>query len=255
MNQPNIVLSYYAQRDPIRHKPYFHYLTDDINRAAYLPSPLHFTIQEIALTAEMVNQHFAEISKLTATIEQLRQEDLLQKSPKEKEQVSHIFFARAIEFALVQDYSSAIEDASYSLLLNDNPIVYFCRANWRYKLLEYQRTSGEEITKEYLKLEFEMILRDYDQVILNHPDFAFAAYNKANMLCTQKDFRAAIDYYSMAIERDPELAEAYFNRGLCHYHQGDAANAISDLSKAGELGLYTAYSILKGIVAEKGKSK
>ncbi|MCI7556582.1 MAG: tetratricopeptide repeat protein [Bacteroidales bacterium] len=244
VNQPNIVLSYYAQRDPIRHKPYFHYLTDDINREAYLPSPLHFTIQEIALTAEMVNRHFAEISKLTTTIEQLRQEDLLQKSPKEKEQASHIFFARAIEFALVQDYSSAIEDASYSLLLADNPIVYFCRANWRYKLLEYQRSAGEEITKEYLKLEFEMILRDYDQVILNHPDFAFAAYNKANMLCAQKDFRAAIDYYSMAIERDPELAEAYFNRGLTYIYIDETKKGLEDLSKAGELGIYQAYNLM-----------
>lgn len=244
INQPNIVLSYYAQRDPIRTRPYFHYLIDDINRAKYLPSPLHFTIQEIALTAEMVNRHFTEISSLTTIIEKLRQEDLTQKSSKERTDISHIFFSRAIEFALVQDYSSAIEDASYAILLSDNPIIYFCRANWRYKLLEYQRTAGEEITKDYLKLEFEMILRDYDQVILNQPDFAFAAYNKANMLCTQKDFRAAIDYYTMAINQDPEMAEAYFNRGLTYIYIEETKKGLDDLSKAGELGIYQAYNLM-----------
>lgn len=244
VNQANFVLSYYAPKDPVRVRPYFHYLVDDLNRSNILPSPLHFTIQEISLTAQMVNQHFGEISRLSQEIDQLRNEDLTKKSSSERMRISHIFFSRAIEFALVQDYSSAIEDASYSLLLNDNPLVYFCRANWRYKLLEYQRTNGEEISKEYLKLEFEMILRDYDQVILTQPDFAFASYNKANMLCTQKDFKAAIQYYSNAIQADPEMAEAYFNRGLTYLFIDENRKGLDDLSKAGELGIYQAYNIM-----------
>lgn len=244
VNQANFVLSYYAQKDPVRVRPYFHYLVDDLNRSKVLPSPLHFTIQEIALTAQMVNQHFTEISRLSQEIDQLRNEDLTKKSATEKVRISQLFFSRAIEFALVQDYSSAIEDASYSLLLNDNPLVYFCRANWRYKLLEYQRTTGEEISKEYLKLEFEMILRDYDQVILGQPDFAFASYNKANMLCTQKDFKAAIQYYTNAISADPDMAEAYFNRGLTYLFIDESRKGLDDLSKAGELGIYQAYNIM-----------
>lgn len=36
------------------------------------------------------------------------------------------------------------------------------------------------------------------------------------------DFRAAIQDYSEAIQRDPEFAEAYFNRGLARLSQGDA---------------------------------
>lgn len=244
VNQPNIVLSYYQQKDPVRTRPYFHYLVDDINKQNFLPSPLHFTVQEVALTAQMVNQHFNEISRLTVEIDRLRTEDLTKKSAAEQAHISRLFFARAIEFALVQDYSSAIEDASYSLLLSSNPIVYFCRANWRYKHLEYLRTTGEETDKEYLKLEFEMILRDYDQVILNQPDFAFAAYNKANMLCTQKDFRAAITYYTMAIESDPEMAEAYFNRGLTYIFIDETRKGLDDLSKAGELGIYQSYNLM-----------
>ncbi|MBQ0034437.1 MAG: tetratricopeptide repeat protein [Bacteroidales bacterium] len=244
INMPNIVLSYYAQKDPVRTNAYYHYLVDDYNRLGILPSPLRFTLQEISLTAEMVNRHFEEISKLSQVIDKLRGEDLSKKSPAEKLRYSHLFFSRAVEFALVQDYTSAIEDASYSLLLSDNPIVYFCRANWRFKLLEYQRSNGDEISADYLKLEFEMILRDYDQVMLNQPDFAFAAYNKANMLCTQKDFKAAIQHYTTAIEADPDFAEAWFNRGLTYIFTDELQRGLNDLSKAGELGMYQAYNII-----------
>ena len=58
-------------------------------------------------------------------------------------------------------------------------------------------------------------------------------------------FRAAIQDYSEAIQRDPEFAEAYFNRGLARLSQGDANRGIADLSKAGELGIINAYSIIK----------
>ena len=41
------------------------------------------------------------------------------------------------------------------------------------------------------------------------------------------------------------MAEAYYNRGLLYYSQGDKKSAAKDLSKAGELGLYDAYSVIK----------
>ena len=41
------------------------------------------------------------------------------------------------------------------------------------------------------------------------------------------------------------LAEAYFNRGLALIYMKREAEGIADLSKAGELGIYQAYSIIK----------
>ena len=63
------------------------------------------------------------------------------------------------------------------------------------------------------------------------------------------DFRAAIADYNEAILRDPEFAEAYFNRGLARLSQGDATHGIADLSKAGELGILNAYGIIKHMTA------
>lgn len=253
VNQPNITLTYYAQQEGLRRTSYFYYLVDEYNRTGKTSSKLKFTVQEIALTAEMVNIHFDQIGRLSNIINQLPEIT----EEKDKIRVAEYFFARAFEFALVQDYTSAIDDCNHAIyLLPSSPkqmsererglwmIAYFCRANWRYKQIDYKRASGDEINAEEVKLEFEMLLRDYDRVIIEQPDFAFAYYNKANMLCLQRDFRAAISYYDSAISKDSDFAEAYFNRGLTYIYIGENEKGIADLSKAGELGIYQAYNLI-----------
>lgn len=244
VNEPNIVLSYYEQTSSLRRTGYFHYLVDDYNKSHVLPSPLHFTLQEIPLTADLVNQHFETIDRLSVQIDRLEEQHAGKKEADSRE--ADIYFARAIEFALVQDYSSAIDDCTRAIVLRpDFTIAFFCRANWRYKLLEYMRTTGELYDEKYDgKLDFEMILRDYDQVIRLQPDITFAYYNKANILCTQKDFKDAIRYYSEAISHDPDHAEAWFNRALTRIYTDDIEGGLQDLSKAGELGIYQAYNLI-----------
>ena len=148
---------------------------------------------------------------------------------------------RAMEFAVVQDYSSAIDDVTKAILKDEELYFgYFCRANWRYKLLEYKRAMGEQIDGA----EMEIMLRDYDYVITHLPDFSFAYYNKANMVCMQQDFKAAIAYYTQAILIDNDFAEAYFNRGLTYIYINEVEKGLADLSKAGELGIYQAYNLI-----------
>lgn len=240
VNEPNIVLSYYKLEQQLRRTNYFYFAVDDFNKSGALPSPLHFTVQEQPLTAEMVNQHFEAIDRFSTIIDQTDPNTI------SADDLSKLYFARAVEFALVQDYSSAIDDCTKALnLISDFSIGYFCRANWRYKLLEYQRSTGELFSDGHNgKLDFELILRDYDKVISYQPDFSFAYYNKANILCTQKNFSTAIEYYNKAIECDPDFAEAYFNRGLTKIFIDDADAGIQDLSKAGELGIYQAYNLI-----------
>ena len=103
------------------------------------------------------------------------------------------------------------------------------------------------IKSSYNSSEFEMILRDYEKVISLAPDFAIAWYNKANIYVYQKDYISAISAYTSAIKIDNDFGEAYYNRGLIYLITGNVKNAVSDLSKAGELGVYQSYSILKKI--------
>lgn len=230
VNEPNIFLSYYAtssQANALRQTNYSHASVDAYNHSVQLPAPLRFTTKEVNLTADMVNQHFAQINHLSNLLDQHEEVGLL--------------VARAFEFALVQDYSSAIDDITQAILQDGQLyFAYFCRANWRYKLLEYKRAMGEPIEGA----DFELMLRDYDYVINHLPDFSFAYYNKANMLCIQQDFKAAISYYTQAIQVDSDFAEAYFNRGLTYIYINEIEKGIADLSKAGELGIYQSYNLI-----------
>ena len=65
----------------------------------------------------------------------------------------------------------------------------------------------------------------------------------------------AIDDFTRAINIDANLAEAYYNRGLARVQNGLKAEGIADLSKAGELGLYNAYSVIKRVSADNSKNE
>ena len=253
VNEPNIFLSYYATNtnaNALRQTNYSHATIDSYNSSMHLPAPLRFTTHEINLTADMVNQHFTQISHLSHQIDILEQ--TATSSSNSNAQLCATYIARAFEFALVQDYFSALDDVTRAILMDGTLyFAYFCRANWRYKLLEYKRAMGEELANEphmpsanSIKADFELMMRDYDYVINHQPDFSFAYYNKANMLCLQQDFRAAITYYTQAIATDNDFAEAYFNRGLTYIYIGKNTKGIADLSKAGELGIYQAYNLI-----------
>jgi len=229
--ESNIVLSYYSQDLSLRRTNYYHPTVDQLNKREVLPAALRFTCQELTLTAEMVDFHFAEITRLSQMIDE---------GP-----TAALYFARAIEFAVVQDYTSAIDDCTKATLLADPDmtlILTFCRANWRYRLFEYQRATGEQ--EATASMDFDIMLRDYDQVIRLQPDFAFALYNKANILCAQHEWKDAIEYYTRAIAQDLDFAEAYFNRGLTYLYTGEHEKGLADLSKAGELGIYQAYNLI-----------
>ena len=218
VNEPSIVLSYYTQGRSLRRTNYYHPLVDRLNKREVLPAALKFTSQELTLTAEMVDFHFSEIRRLTQLMD-------------EKEDVT-LYLARAIEFAIIKDYTSAVEDCTKALLVADKeiePVVVFCRAIWRARMTDADN---------------ELILRDYNHVLGLQPDFTFAIYNKANILCAQRNYTEAIHCYTQAIEQDADFAEAYFNRGLTYIYTGENEKGLLDLSKAGELGIYQAYNLI-----------
>lgn len=218
VNEPNIGLSYYSQDLSLRRTNYYHPLVEALNKQEALPAALQFTNQELALTAEMVDFHFAEINRLSALIDE---------AP-----TAILYFTRAIEFAIIKDFASAVDDCTKAVVIADKdlePIICFCRANWRCHMEETDR---------------ELILRDYNQVLTLQPNFSFAYYNKANILCSQRDYNEAIRFYSLAIDKDADFAEAYFNRGLTYVYIGENEKGLADLSKAGELGIYQAYNLI-----------
>lgn len=265
--EPQFVLTYYEKSDQVKTLVYYDKMVEDYNSNRYLPMLLKLTNQEAALNEYQVEQHFASIDNFSAKIE---------RNPSD----FNLYFGRAIDFMLVQDFTEAIKDYDKVVALDPSFVMaYFNRAIVRYKQLEYDmsRTSeqdefsmidrqininlqatapmpsqqmGKPNVQAGLKdnkraYEHEMIMRDYDMAIKLNPDFVYGYFNRGNLRCSLKDFRAAIQDYNDAIAKDPEFAEAYFNRGLARLSLGDTNRGIADLSKSGELGIINAYNIIK----------
>ena len=264
--ESQFILTYYEKIDPIKELVYYDKSVEDYNARMLLSHKLRITNQEAALTEDQVSQHFTSINELSAKID---------KQPNNAD----LYFARGLDYMLVQDFAEAIKDYSKAIEINPNfTMAYFNRAVVRYKQLDYnlsqtaaadenamsagmslnfekgtaisnKAVSSDPITAQLKDnkraYEHELITHDYDMVIKLNSGFVYAYFNRANLRCVQRDFRAAISDYNEAIERDPEFAEAYFNRGLAYLSQGDANKGIADLSKAGELGIVNAYSIIK----------
>ena len=70
-------------------------------------------------------------------------------------------------------------------------------------------------------------------------------FEKAYEQAQEGNINEAIEGFTRIIEQNDHFAEAYFNRGILHLLLDDTPHAIPDLSKAGELGIYQAYNIIK----------
>ena len=151
------------------------------------------------------------------------------------------------------DYTKAIED--FKTVVERDPKHLFALMNLasaRAKMYDYiesieektSRVVGEE-EKVKRVVDYSLVLEGNNKCLEIDPDFAFAMFNIANVYAKSGKIKEAIDMYTKVLELDKDIAEAYFNRGLLHIYQGDKSAANVDLSKAGELGLTDAYSIIK----------
>lgn len=268
------VISYYNQPTEItQSRKNSKYITD-FNNKRFIDKQLFLVNNEMALTDQQAEQHFESINRHSRTIDA---------NPSD----AYAYFARAMDFMLLQDLSEAITDYGRSVTYDPKFLpAYFNRAVTRYKQLllneyrldsydgssmyvdmqtgEAQRVetntsnpyyndpvSNEKLSKEQKRrMELELIYRDYEQVIALDPDFVFAYFNRANMYFSQRDFRSALTDYNEAIKRNANFAEAYYNRGLTHLYLKEDKKGIEDLSKAGELGIVRAYSLIKKMTTD-----
>ncbi|MGQ7868564.1 tetratricopeptide repeat protein [Sunxiuqinia sp. sy24] len=175
--------------------------------------------------------------------------------------IAEHYLSRGIFKFLVSEYNDAMNDFNKAIELDkENTLAHFCRANCRtemVQLLESLTDFSEDLTipvgttatpedqhSEFIN-EYENILDDYQVGAFIDPNFPFAYYNKAYILCKLGRYQEAIRNLDKAIELQPDFAEAYFNRGLTKIYLDELEGGASDLSKAGELGIQDAYNIIK----------
>lgn len=93
--------------------------------------------------------------------------------------------------------------------------------------------------------DYTSAIHDMNKAAKLMPDFPFVYYNLGNLYCLSSDLPEAINQYTKALDLYPALGEAYFNRGLVLIYLKDKEKGCIDLSKAGELGVADAYSVIK----------
>jgi Tfp pilus assembly protein PilF len=255
--EPRFVLTYYEREQEVRRPVYYSETMDEANRELNLTWILKATNNESSLNELQIQTHFRSIDNYSKKLEA-------------EPGNASMYFGRGMDFMLVQDYENALKDMNRVIELNPNMIVaHFARAVIRSKQLEYDsmqlkdpvlmdadtginfpelggmagKTKLPEISTK--SIEYEAILREYEEIIRLNPDFMFTYYNRAEIFSLEKDYRAAIADYTKVIELEPQFAEAYFNRGISRLSIGETTEGLDDLRKAGELGIVQSYSIIK----------
>lgn len=191
-----------------------------------------------------------------------------------KEENEVELFGRAMDFITLKDYQGAASCLSRVIDMDTSDIVPLARFQYASVLmylyaLEAKKGMGGDsgievqssplLTKEgaknttslvissHLKQLSSKAIQQLQRLSESHPEDALIFYNLGCIYYTVGVYSEAIEYFTKAIAIDKDLSASYFNRALCHYAMGNAEMGYKDMSVAGGLGLYKAYSIIKRV--------
>ena len=177
-----------------------------------------------------------------------------------------LLFERGISQSLIKQYTNAVATFSEAIHLNPtNPFLYLNRATTRAEMIDFISSidnSYHSITLDSdpakrlnsntsRTYSYDEAIEDINKALKLYPDFAEAYYNRANLMAISGKLPEAYEDYTKAIELEPSMGEAYYNRALVQIFMKDTRKGCLDLSKAGELGIESAYDILRQLQGVK----
>ena len=247
-NEPMFVLSYYTQSNAVKENSYYMREVNEANASGLLQFVLQLTNREPHLYEDQIQKHFNSIEYYNGM--------LATSQPR-----SIDYLGRAIDFLMVKNPESAISDLNRAIALSEKfTLAYFVRATARCMQIEMGSvvkpddnivedkisTGHEAMLKRRQETEaYAEVLADFDKVLEYSPKNVYALYNKGCVYLKNNNLTAAISSFTVAIAEKSDFGEAYYNRGLAYLQLGNKEKGISDLSKAGELGILPSYSVLK----------
>lgn len=235
-------LTYYKDNTQAVSAVYGSKAVDELSASGCFMSELLLDNRDVQLDERQIDRLFADIGLRTQNI---------QSDPGNED---CLLLSRALDFALLQDFTNAEADIASAISINpDNWALWFCRAQVRARSIQIKRAEqemdvqqGSTGTRENVADPgYQLVVRDLTRSIDLEPSFAFAYYNRGTFYAMTNDLHAAIMDFDKAIELDETLAEAWYNRGLVLVLLNRMDDAFRDLSRAGELGIYSAYNIIK----------
>ena len=234
--EPMFVLTYYGTDNELGFASEYNILMERLNAAVGDGPLLLLTNDERALSEKEALFHFDRIDKFS-------------KAVAENAGDVTALFLRAVDYSLVQDLESSLADLDKAVAADGSRWeFYFVRSFVRMKML-VSREKDEMVIGEGAAfpsgVDYGLVKADLDKVVELEPDFAFAYFNRALVCSKMDDYKSAIVDYTETINAGGNFAEAYYNRGLARIYTGNVDEGVGDLSRAGELGLFKAYSVIK----------
>ena len=240
---PMFTLALEPQRDDVNKTHHHDARIDELNEASK-ERPLYISNAQASLDTNHATAYFNYIDSLSAVVgsslERLN-------SNSQKNNPYDLLLRRAVAYAALQDYESAITDLSLIIEKSSSTSHLSFAAVWlkiicQLRLSQYQNAVDGTMEKKNKNVAVIIAL---DDALLVAPSCAYLLFNRGYLKAQQLDYTAAIDDFTAAIDAEVNLPEAYYNRGICRLKAGQTAEGVADLSKAGEQGLYAAYSIIK----------
>ena len=217
-------------------------VVDDLSASGCFMSEILLENNDVQLGEKQIDRLFADIGIRTQNLSA------------DPGNADCLLLARAIDFALLQDFTNAESDLDNAVAVNpDNWALWFCRSQIRARSIQVKRAEQEMDLQQtnsgaresLVDPSYQFVIRDLSRAIDLEPSFAYAYYNRGTFYAITNDMHAALMDFDKAIELDETLAEAWYNRGLVLVLLNRMDDAFRDLSRAGELGIYSAYNIIK----------
>ena len=228
---PMYELSYLPYNNGMKAYTPFAVEVENFNSAHALRCPLRITCNAQSLDEHASERYFALTDSLSLRIDAAP--TATSRAP--------LLLQRAVAYSVMQNFEAAIGDLTDALQTDSlSSLVHWHLAVCQTMLNNFNASKGADV-----RLNAAKALSFFDRSLALNPQNAYVYYDRGNLYAALKDTRKAVADYTEAIRHNPTLAEAYYNRGLLQLQTGNKAAGIADLSKAGELGLYKAYSIIK----------
>ncbi len=229
--RPMFLLSLYPYTNGMKSYQAFDRDVEKFNAKRPLRHNIYVACGNLGLGADATSSAFALVDSLSSDIGIAGTSSL----------ANRYFMQRAVAYTVLQNYPDAIADLDV-VIDNDSTLMmaYWQRGVCQTMMNNFNLSQGIDA-----RLKTAKALGDFDKAISLAPENAYLYYDRASLHVALGNTGNAIEDYTHAIKIEPHMAEAYYNRGLLYYAQGDKKSASKDLSKAGELGLYDAYSVIK----------
>lgn len=228
--RPMLALTYERGASEARQWEPFDARVDSLNATLPRGQHVYVSAEQQQLDEAQSRRQFARLDSLTQCLGTAKAGEM-----------APLLLQRAVAYTVTQNYEGAKDDLdAYLALDSTSALALWQRAVCQARIVAYEAAQGKDVA-----VARQRVADDLARALALAPGSACLTYNLATAHAAQGDTQKAIDLYAQAVKAEPNLAEAHFNRGLCLIRRGDTRQGVADLSKAGELGLYEAYSIIK----------